>query len=179
MTIPRYFRRRAARRPAAPGRALRPRRPLALALPPGAPAAWAQGFEQVSFDRRSDSDRLIDEPRRVREFATAAGFTVAPARAGDRVWFEHRVAWMAAHRVEPGLPFTVLSFGNTVACDLRLSSPFLSAGCSDADVAFADHQGHFVQVVAQCALVPEPATALPLAGGRVALRRPQRGVGAP
>lgn len=160
MTIPRYFRRSAARRP----------------------AAWALGSEQRSFDNRSDPDRLIDEPRRVRAFATAASFTVAPTRAGDRAWFEHRVAWMAAHRVGPGLPFTVLSFGNTVAYDLRLSSRFVNAGYPTADVAYGDRHGHVVQVVAQYAPVPEPAAALPLAGGLIvlrALRRPQWGVGAP
>lgn len=179
MTTPRFFRRRAARRP--PGRALRPLRALvlALALPLGAPAAWALGLEQLSFDHRGDPDRLIDEPRRVRESATAAGSTVAPTLEGDRAWFEHRVAWTAAHRVGPGLPFTLLSYGNTVACDLRLSSRFVDAGYPGADGAFADQHGHFVQVVAQYAPVPEPATALLRAGGLVALRRPQRGVGAP
>lgn len=94
---------------------------LSAALPLAAPDARAQGFEQLGFDNRSDHDRLVDEPLRVREFATEGGFTVPPTLAGDTAFFEHRLAWMAAHRVEPNLPFTVLSFGNTVAYELSFT----------------------------------------------------------
>jgi hypothetical protein len=87
-----------------------------FALPAPAPAA----IVGVGVVNNSSPDALIEEPLRVREFATAStlGATVSDA---DRSRFEHRMAWFNGQRAEPELPFTVLSWANKVAYELTFT----------------------------------------------------------
>lgn len=107
---------------------------LAAALPR---PAVADAIVGLGFVNESSPDALIDEPLRVREFATASSFGAAWADATSAS-FSHRMAWGSGHRVEPGLPFTVLSWSNKVAYDLTFTveDPLLRGYTLDIDSLF-------------------------------------------
>ena len=94
---------------------------LASLLLAAAGAVHAVAIVGPQYTHLGTPDAAIDRPLRLREFRTEADLTAPPTLVGDEAAFTHRVAWMSAQRVLPGLPFEVLTWGNVVAYELAFT----------------------------------------------------------
>ncbi len=94
---------------------------LASLVLAAAGAAQSAAIVGPLYTHLGTPDRAIDQPLRLREFRTEADLTAAPTLVGDEAVFTHRLAWMSAQRVLPGLPFEVLTWGNVVAYELAFT----------------------------------------------------------